>query len=639
MNVFKLSLIAVAIAGLSACSLEGDDGQDGVDGAAGADGSNGVNSLTVQTELAVGDANCPNSGVRIDSGLDSDSDGTLAEAEITSTSFVCVPGVNSVGSSEILTSLNNDWFVDGQAEVENNKRVWMNATSGSTASSSNVSVATANSQAELNAMVESLRGTAKNVILFVGDGMGISTVTAARILDGQMKGLEGEENQLSFDAFPFSGLSKTYNVDAQTPDSAGTMTAMMSGIKTDVGVIGVDEDIERGDCGTVAGNELVTALELAEIAGKSTGIISTARITHATPAATYAKSADRNWEDVSDMPEAAVTAGCTDIADQLIKFEANLEAKFDGLDVDGIEVVMGGGRRHFLPRDPAFNSPDASSSTEGDRTDGRDLTAEWQDLYTNGVYVFDQSGFDGLDTETTERVFALFNESHMQYEADRGNDIAGEPSVAEMTSAAIKVLDNNDEGFFLMVESGRIDHAHHAGNAYGALHDTIAFAEAVAAADELTNDEDTLIIVTADHGHVFTIAGYPKRGNPILGKVVNVGSDEAATAADGTPYTTLGYTNGLGFRNLGDVTNSDASYLAAADTGRKDITDVDTTTPGYHQEALVPLGSETHSGEDVGIYAKGPGAFLVNGTNEQSIIFHVMDFAGDYVSQAESAME
>ena len=121
--------------------------------------------------------------------------------------------------------------------------------------------------------------------------------------------------------------------------------------------------------------------------------------------------------------------------------------------------------------------------------------------------------------------------------------------------------------------------------------------------------------------------------------MVNVGSDEAATAADGTPYSTLGYTNGLGFRNLGDVTNSDASYLEGPDTGRKDITDVDTTTPGYHQEALIPLGSETHSGEDVGIYAKGPGAFLVNGTNEQSVIFHVIDFAGDFVSQAENAME
>lgn len=639
MNVFKLSVIAVAVAGLSGCFLEGDDGKDGVDGQNGVDGTNGLTSLTVQTELAVGDANCPNSGLRIDSGVDSDSDGTLAEAEITATSYVCVPGVSSVSSSELLTSLNNDWFVAAQTEVENNKQVWMNATSGSASASSNVEVATVSSQQELNAMVENLRGTAKNVILFVGDGMGVSTVTAARILDGQMKGLAGEENQLSFDRFPFSGLSKTYNVDAQTPDSAGTMTAMMSGIKTDVGVIGVDEDIERGDCSTVTGNELVTALELAEIAGKSTGIISTARITHATPAATYAKSADRNWEDISDMPEAAVTAGCTDIADQLVNFEANLEANFEGLDVDGIEVVMGGGRRHFLPKDAAFNSPDAASTVEGDRTDGRDLTAEWQAMYTNGVYVYDQSGFDGIDTETTERVFALFNESHMQYAADRENDIAGEPSIAEMTSAAINILDNNDEGFFLMVESGRIDHAHHAGNAYGALHDTIAFAEAIAAADALTNDEDTLIIVTADHGHVFTIAGYPKRGNPILGKVVNVGANDAATAADGTPYTTLGYTNGLGFRNLGDVTNSDASYLDGPDTGRKDITDVDTTTPGYHQEALIPLGSETHSGEDVGIYAKGPGAFLVNGTNEQSVIFHVMDFAGDFVSKAEEAME
>nr|WP_283620002.1 alkaline phosphatase [Alteromonas macleodii] len=480
---------------------------------------------------------------------------------------------------------------------------------------------------------------AKNVILFVGDGMGISTLTSARIHKGQLAGNPGEEGYLSFESFPHTALVKTYNVDAQTPDSAGTMTAMMSGLKTDVGVIGVDEDIERGDCSTVAGNEVITALELAEVKGLSTGIISTARITHATPAATYAKSADRNWEDISDMPAAALTAGCSDIADQLVNFETYLEARYTGVDVDGIDVAMGGGRRHFLPKDAAFNSPDAVSDVEGDRTDGRDLTAEWQTMYENGVYVYDQAGFDAIDTESVERVFGLFNESHMQYEADRGNDIAGEPSVAEMTETAINILNNNENGFFLMVESGRIDHAHHAGNAYGALHDTMAFAEAVAKADELTDDSDTLIIVTADHGHVFTIAGYPKRGNPILGKVVNVGEEDAATASDGTPYTTLGYTNGLGYRNLGDETNSDASYLEAADTGRKDITDVDTTTPGYHQEALIPLGSETHSGEDVGIYAKGPGAFLVNGTNEQSVIFHVMDFAADFVSDADSVVE
>jgi len=474
---------------------------------------------------------------------------------------------------------------------------------------------------------------AKNVILFVGDGMGVSTLTAARILKGQNAGELGEEGYLTFEEFPHSALVKTYNVDAQTPDSAGTMTAMMSGLKTDVGVIGVDEDIERGNCATVAGNEVVTALELAEIKGLSTGVISTARITHATPAATYAKSADRNWEDVSDMPEDAVTAGCTDIADQLVNFESNLEARFSGIDVDGIEVVMGGGRRHFLPKDEAFNSADAVSSVEGDRTDDRDLTSEWQQMYENGVYVIDQAGFDAIDTETTERVFGLFNESHMQYEADRANDIAGEPSVAEMTEKAINILDNNDKGFFLMVESGRIDHGHHAGSAYNALTDTLAFEAAVKAAYENTNPEETLILVTADHSHVFTIAGYPKRGNPILGKVVNVGSDEPATAADDMPYTTLGYTNGLGHQNLGTETDADAVYAYDANTGRVDLTNIDTTASGYHQEALIPLGSETHAGEDISLHATGPGSQLVQGVVEQNVVFHLINQALDLVEE------
>lgn len=474
---------------------------------------------------------------------------------------------------------------------------------------------------------------AKNVILFVGDGMGVSTLTAARILKGQNAGELGEEGYLTFEEFPHSALVKTYNVDAQTPDSAGTMTAMMSGLKTDVGVIGVDEDIERGNCATVAGNEVVTALELAEIKGLSTGVISTARITHATPAATYAKSADRNWEDVSDMPEDAVTAGCTDIADQLVNFESNLEARFSGIDVDGIEVVMGGGRRHFLPKDEAFNSADAVSSVEGDRTDDRDLTSEWQQMYENGVYVIDQAGFDAIDTETTERVFGLFNESHMQYEADRANDIAGEPSIAEMTEKAINILDNNDKGFFLMVESGRIDHGHHAGSAYNALTDTLAFEAAVKAAYENTTPEETLILVTADHSHVFTIAGYPKRGNPILGKVVNVGSDEPATAADDMPYTTLGYTNGLGHQNLGTETDADAVYAYDANTGRVDLTNIDTTASGYHQEALIPLGSETHAGEDISLHATGPGSQLVQGVVEQNVVFHLINQALDLVEE------
>ena len=495
--------------------------------------------------------------------------------------------------------------------------------------------------AETNRQVQRLSleaGSAKNIILFVGDGMGVTTVTAARIFEGQQQGMSGEENSLSFGKFPFVGLSKTYNVDAQTADSAGTMTALISGVKTNIGVIGLDEDTQKGDCASAAGNQLFTALELAEIAGMSTGIVSTARITHATPAATYAKSADRDWENPSMMPAAAIAAGCEDIASQLVNFERNLEARYPGIDVDGIEVALGGGRREFLPHDPAANSRDARSSIEGDRNDNRNLVDEWQGLYPKGDYVIDQAGFDAVDADSSENLFGLFNESEMRYEADRVNDLAGEPSLTEMTTKAIDILDNNEQGFFLMVEAGRIDHGHHANSAFAALSDTVELSLAVQTALDATSRDDTLIIVTADHSHVFTMAGYPKRGNPILGKVVDVGSDEPALDDDGLPYTTLGYANGLGFRDLGDETNADMAYYSKSVSGRQDLTAIDTETQGFHQEVLVPLEGETHGGEDVAIYGIGPGAHLVTGTNEQSIVFHVMNYAGNLFEKAAAEL-
>ena len=594
MNKLTVLSLAVMVA-LAGCSSD--------------DNKNENNIIAVDNAIAVGSEQCINGGVETQVGADTNNNDVLDSDEVNSTNLVCNAPATSLTSEQLASLTSNTWFSEAQTKLG----------AAQTASS--------------NIVTES--GKAKNVILFVGDGMGISTITAARILAGQLEGEMGEDHQLSFETMPFSGFVKTYNVDAQTPDSAGTMTAMASGVKTDAGVIGIDEAVERGNCASGKGHELVTSLELAEIAGKATGIISTARITHATPAATYAKSAERNWEDISDMPESAAT--CEDIASQLVNFEANLEARFSGVDVDGIDVVMGGGRRHFLPKDATFNSADAVSAVEGDRTDNRDLTAEWKTQYPNGTYVMDQTGFDAISDDAT-KVFGLFNESHMQYEADRANDVAGEPSLSQMTEKAINVLDNNEQGFFLTVESGRIDHAHHAGNAYNALNDTIELAKAVKVAMENTNPEETLIVVTADHSHVFTIAGYPKRGNPILGKVVAVGETEPSLAADDMPYTTVGYTNGLGYRDLGDETNADESYLAAPVTGRVDLSDVDTTTPGFHQESLVPLGSETHAGEDVGVYAMGPGAHLVTGTNEQSFLFHVMDFAADFVKTADEKL-
>ena len=195
-----------------------------------------------------------------------------------------------------------------------------------------------------------------------------------------------------------------------------------------------------------------------------------------------------------------------------------------------------------------------------------------------------------------------------------------------------------------MVEAGRIDHGHHAGSAYSALTDTIELSKAVQAAVDSTNPDDTLIIVTADHSHVFTIGGYPTRGNPILGKVISNDdkgnpNTEFSLAKDGLPFTTLAYRNGRGFKDLEHETDADAIYSSTVTSGREDLTDIDTTSPGFHQEVLIPRSIETHAAEDVAIYALGPGAHLISGTHEQNIIFHVMNHAGDLSGRAENALK
>jgi alkaline phosphatase len=142
----------------------------------------------------------------------------------------------------------------------------------------------------------------------------------------------------------------------------------------------------------------------------------------------------------------------------------------------------------------------------------------------------------------------------MQYEFDRAKDAGGEPSLSEMTVKAIDVLSSNKKGYFLMVEAGRIDHSHHAGNAYRALTDSIELSNAVRSALSKINLQETLVIVTADHSHTFTMAGYPARGNNIMGLVREVdpnGLAEEKPQGDknNLPYTTLGYANGAGGRN------------------------------------------------------------------------------------------
>jgi len=435
----------------------------------------------------------------------------------------------------------------------------------------------------------------QNVILFLGDGMGVSTVTAARILAGQQTGGSGEEYVLPFETFPNVALVKTYNTDAQVPDSAGTMSAIMTGEKTRIGVFGIRASVSQNDCEGALANPLTTLLEEAEDRGLPTGVVSTARITHATPAATYAHVPNRNWEADVAMPSAAIEAGCRDIARQLVEFDHG----------DGIEVILGGGRAAFLPKE----SPDPEyPQTTGSRGDGRNLVTDWLSGAADRHYVWNRAQLNNVPT--TGQVLGLFEPSHMQYEADRNSNPEGEPSIAEMTAFAIRRLARvgakTGKGYFLMVEGGRIDHGHHEGSAYHALTDAVAMADAVRVAMDLTGDDDTLILVTADHSHTLTISGYPRRGNPILGKVESSSGDTVRDAA-GLPYTTLSYANGPGYQET-----------------LPDLSAVDTEAEDYLQIATLPMGAETHGGEDVAAYARGPNSKQLKGVIEQNLIYRIM---------------
>ncbi len=447
---------------------------------------------------------------------------------------------------------------------------------------------------------------ARNVILFVGDGMSLATIAAARILEGQQRGEAGEENSLIFETFPHLALAKTYNTNQQTPDSAGTMTAMATGVKSFAGSIAVDERAQRGDCASIAGNERVTLLDLAALADLGTGLVTTTRIPHATPAVLYARSPDRTWETDSGLPPTARSAGCHDIARQLIEYDRGR----------GLDVALGGGRRAFLPNetdDPEY------PELRGHRSDGRDLTAEWQERHPDGHYVWNSAQFEAIPADSTGPVLGLFDPSHMQYEHDRADDEGGEPSLADMTRLAIERLARNERGFFLMVEGGRIDHAHHANNAWRGLTDTIAFARAVEAALELTDPAETLIVVTADHSHALTFSGYGQRGNPIAGLAMRPSDDgdgvEPLTDNEGQPLTVLGYATGPGYRG-GD---------------RPDFDTVDPTQPSFLQESSVYLWSASHTAEDVPVYSNGPGAETLFGVIEQNVIFHALIQANPYL--------
>jgi alkaline phosphatase len=429
---------------------------------------------------------------------------------------------------------------------------------------------------------------AKNVIFFLGDGMGSNTITAARIYKA------GEAGLLNFERMDRTARIKTYSADAQVTDSAPSMGAYMTGVKVNNDVIslkdaksirpGKDANGNGGidNCGAGNGTAPMTILELAKANGKAVGAITTTEMTHATPASTYAHSCNRGLGYA--------------IAQQLVPGGAGYNPRLG----DGVDVLMGGGRQHFTPFDAATNKKG--------RADGRNLLTEMEE---RGYFVA-ATRADMLSARVGRKFIGLYAaDGHLDYGLQRA---PAQPTLAEMTAKSIALLAHNPNGFFLMVEGGKIDHALHDSNVKNALVETVQFDAAIQTAIDRMRVidpglENTLIVVTADHDHTIVMNGYPKRGNPVLDIVRGV-DGQPARDADGKTYTTLVFGNGP---NRPDVRADVASSMALADD--------------YRQETAVRLSGEGHGGGDVKLFAMGAGSAPFRGTMENTRVFDLMKAA------------
>lgn len=293
----------------------------------------------------------------------------------------------------------------------------------------------------------------KYVFYFIGDGLGAAQRQIAEFYKQEIT--EDKNAKLLMNTFPTAGINTTYSSDTLVTDSAAAGTALATGHKTNNGVISQKPD------GTV----VKSLIEAAEEKGMVTGIISTTRITHATPATFASHNENRNNENAIAV---------------------------DYLD-SGVEFIAGGGNRHFAPQNWEFG--------KSKREDDRNILTEFS---KKGYITFESEeaskDFRDYSPKAGDKVIATLAYSHLPYEIDR-KQTNETPSLAEITEKGIELLSKDENGFFLMVEGGRIDHACHANDVAGSIHDTLAFDNALEKAYEFYNNhpEETLIVVVGDH--------------------------------------------------------------------------------------------------------------------------------------------
>jgi alkaline phosphatase len=307
---------------------------------------------------------------------------------------------------------------------------------------------------------------AKNVIILIADGCSSEQYTFARWYKGEA---------LSLDAIQVGGV-RTYIADSVVADSAPAASAMATGVRTSDKFISVGPHDKTLPCvptpnADIQYKPMATVLEGAKLLKKVTGVVSTSRVSHATPAAFVSHSASRNLEQ--DIMEQAV--------------------------YQNIDVVFGGGKGLMLPKD-----------ADGKRPDGENLMSVIQDR----GYQFVETR-EGMAHVKYGKVFGLFSDSHLDAEIDRARNHPSQPTLREMTEKAIEILSQDKHGFFLMVEGSQIDWACHANDPAYLLGDMLAYDQAVEAAlDFAKKDGRTLLIALSDHNTGgFSIGNGVSNGN------------------------------------------------------------------------------------------------------------------------------
>ena len=386
----------------------------------------------------------------------------------------------------------------------------------------------------------------KNIILIIGDGMSFSHIRLAQLAYGK----------LALEYFTDVGIVFTDSLTGEVPDSAATATAIATGIKTENGMIAM-VPVNGRDV------SVMTLVELAQKLGKSTGIITTTRVTHATPAAFASHVPSRRME-----PEIAV---------QLVE--------------SGVDVIMGGGLRYF---DEAL--------LEKAREYG----------YT---VVFNRTQL--LEVESG-KILGLFSSSHIPYVLDR-DEYEDVPSLVDMVAKAIDVLDDNPNGFFLMVEAGRIDHAAHSNDAASVAAETKELDDVVALAlNYALSRGDTLVVVTADHETGGTAVGGYGYGQTInftllfnvkasaehMGNLILGGADPKEVIKE---YTGI------------EITDEEAQAILDALNVNKyaGYTEIGKTISKY---IGVAFATSKHTGQPIPVFAYGPGSKLFTGSFHQTEI-------------------